>query len=68
LKAAESTLGSIRGIKMMVLTKSISRAIQSLRVQEILLAMNYRKLEVTSIVICKFYQHGPTAHKRKDKF
>jgi ATP-binding cassette subfamily C (CFTR/MRP) protein 1 len=53
LKATESTLGSIRGIKMMGLTEPLSRVIQSLRVKELLLAMNYRKLQVTSIVICK---------------
>jgi hypothetical protein len=53
LKATESTLGSIRGIKMMGLTELLSRVIQSLRVKELLLAMNYRKLQVTSIVICK---------------
>ncbi|KAH6694276.1 P-loop containing nucleoside triphosphate hydrolase protein [Leptodontidium sp. MPI-SDFR-AT-0119] len=51
LEATESTLGSIRGIKMMGLTDSLSRVIQSLREKDLLSAMNYRKLQVTSIVI-----------------
>ena len=53
LRATESTLGSIKGIKMMGLAEPLATVIQNLRVKELSLAMNYRKLQVTSIIICK---------------
>lgn len=54
LRATESTLGSIKGIKMMGLTKTLAKVIQDMRVRELSLAMSYRILQITSIIICKF--------------
>jgi ATP-binding cassette, subfamily C (CFTR/MRP), member 1 len=53
LKATESTLGSIKSIKMMGLAEPLQKVIQGLRVKELLLAADYRKLQVTSIILCK---------------
>jgi ATP-binding cassette subfamily C (CFTR/MRP) protein 1 len=53
LKMTESTLGSIKGIKIMGLAKTLAKILQDMRVTELSLAMNYRTLQVTSIVICK---------------
>ncbi|KAI9744668.1 MAG: hypothetical protein M1818_002197 [Claussenomyces sp. TS43310] len=51
LRTTESTLGSIKGIKMMGLTESLAKVIQDMRLKELLLAMDYRKLQIASIII-----------------
>ena len=56
LKVTESTLTSLKGIKMMGMSGLIGKLIQDLRITELALAMNYRKLQVASIVICKKVQ------------
>lgn len=60
LKVTESTLGSVKGIKMMGLTDLLSGVIQGMRVDELNLSLKYRQLLIVSILLCKLLRSKPS--------